>query len=1081
MGSVRRLGLLISCVCSIIVLSSCSSSGNSAPTLQSISVTAVNLSIAKGLTTQFKATAMMSNGTTEDVTGSVTWTSLNTGVATITASGLAKAVAVGSATIQATSAATNSSVTLQVTAATLTSIAVTSAIASIAKGTTDQFTATGTFTDGTTQNLTASVTWTALNTGVATIGPGGLATGVGAGSTTIQAASGGVSSTEPLSVTPATLVSITVTAANPSIPDGSTDQFTATGTFSDATTQNITGTVTWSSLNPGFATITAGGLAKGVGIGSARIQAASGNISNTAILQVSASVLVSIAVTAASPSIVRGTTDQFTATGTFTDNSTQNLTGSVSWTSLSTSVATIAAGGLATGVGVGTAIIQASQESITGTTSLTVSAATLVSIAVTPTNPTVAPGLTVQFTATGTFADTSTQNLTNSVTWSSSSTAVATISNTAGSNGLATAVSNGSTTIQAQLGTVTGSTTLTVNAVSVAVLVVGPQNHVIGDGGATEAFTATGHFADGSTQDLTASATWTSSNTSVATMSGAVATSQTLAGGMTAGFTSIQAVVGGKTGVAILSVAKQGGNGFAGVFTQHNDIARTGLNANETTLTPASVRASFGKKFSAPVDAAIYAQPLYVPNVSIGGGTHNVVYVVTEGDSAYAFDADTGTPYWHANMIDPAHGGTGGETTVSAATDVSCDALAPIIGITSTPVIDPSTGIMYVETNSKKTNGTIVHRLHGIDITTGLEKLGTPPDITGTAGGGSITFNALTQMNRPGLLWLNGMIYVAYASNCDNTPYYGWIFAYDAATLTQKSLWNSTPNSNVTGGGGLGGIWMSGAGLAADSAGNIFLATGNGIFDTVNVPATQLGDSDVKLFYNGTTTFSLVDYFTPFNQLNLSNADFDLGAGGVLLLPDQPGTHPHELVQAGKEGTIRLIDRDQMTTGNLHYCASNCNTQDAQIAQELVSAVGMVFSTPAYWNGNVYICGTGDSLASYVLNGSGMLSTTQSHSSTHVFKFPGATPSVSANGTTNAIVWAIDTSNNGTSNGGTSTPLLPAVLHAFDATNLSELYDSSVVAGDAAGDAVKFTVPTVANGKVYIGTATELDVYGPLP
>jgi hypothetical protein len=875
----------------------------------------------------------------------------------------------------------------------------------------------------------------------------------------------------------ATLQSISITAANLSIAIGSTTQFTAMGTFSDGTTRDVTGSVTWTSQNTGVATITSGGLAQGIAVGSTTIQAASGAINKSVTLQVTAATLISIAVTPANQTIAKGLTQQFTATGTFSDNSTQNLTGSVTWVSLNTGFATIAAGGLATGVGAGTATIQASKGGITGATLLTVTSATLVSVAVTPANPTVAPGLTKQFTATGTFSDNSTQNLTSSATWSSSNTPIATISNTAGSNGLATAVQSGTTTIQAQQGNVSGSTMLTVSGVSLAVLVVSPQNPAIADGGATQAFTATGHFSDGSTQDLTASATWTSSNTSVATMNGMAATSQTLGGSATAGFTSIKATVGNTTGVAILSVTKQGGNGFAGVFTQHNDIARTGLNANETTLTPAGVQTSFGKKFSAPVDAAIYAQPLYVPNVSIGGGTHNVIYVVTEGDSAYAFDADTGAQYWHANMIDPTHGGTGGEVVVNSNNDLGCGDLLPIVGITSTPVIDPSTGTMYVETKSKKTNGTFVHRLHGIDITTGLEKLGTPPDIAGTAAGGSITFNALKHMNRPGLLWLNGVVYVAYASHCDSTPYYGWVFAYDAATLGQRAVWNAAPIAGNNG--GLAGIWMSGAGLAADSAGNIFLPTGNGVFDTVNIPATQLGDSEVKLFYNGTTTLSLLDYFTPFDQLNLEQGDVDLGSGGLLLLPDQPGSHPHELIQAGKDGTIRVIDRDQMTTGNLHYCASNCNNRDAQIVQELFGSINGMWSMPAYWNGNVYFCAKQDNLASYALNGSGMLSTTRTHSSVHGFGYPGATPSVSANGTTNAIVWAIDTTNNGTISGGNPTQLGPAVLYVYDATNLTELYNSSKVAGDAAGNAVKFAVPTIANGKVYIGTATEVDVYGP--
>jgi hypothetical protein len=594
--------------------------------------------------------------------------------------------------------------------------------------------------------------------------------------------------------------------------------------------------------------------------------------------------------------------------------------------------------------------------------------------------------------------------------------------------------------------------------------------------GTTEQLTATGTDSDGSADDLAGKVlTWSSSNTLVASIDSKTG----LVTAKAAGTTTIQVSVTiqpslSVVGSTVLTVTTTTVN-LVGVFTQHNDNARTGQNLNETALTPSNVQmSSFGKRFSQPVDGQIYAQPLYVPNVSIAGATHNVFYVATEGDSVYAFDADSSSAtLWHTSLLGP------GETTGNTQNDLNstCVDLFPQVGITSTPVIDPSTGTMYVETKSKKTNGTFVHRLHGIDITTGLEKLGTPPDIAGTAAGGSITFNALKHMNRPGLLWLNGVVYVAYASHCDSTPYYGWVFAYDAATLGQRAVWNAAPIAGNNG--GLAGIWMSGAGLAADSAGNIFLPTGNGVFDTVNIPATQLGDSEVKLFYNGTTTLSLLDYFTPFDQLNLEQGDVDLGSGGLLLLPDQPGSHPHELIQAGKDGTIRVIDRDQMTTGNLHYCASNCNNRDAQIVQELFGSINGMWSMPAYWNGNVYFCAKQDNLASYALNGSGMLSTTRTHSSVHGFGYPGATPSVSANGTTNAIVWAIDTTNNGTISGGNPTQLGPAVLYVYDATNLTELYNSSKVAGDAAGNAVKFAVPTIANGKVYIGTATEVDVYGP--
>ena len=358
--------------------------------------------------------------------------------------------------------------------------------------------------------------------------------------------------------------------------------------------------------------------------------------------------------------------------------------------------------------------------------------ATLVSIAVTPTNPTIGTTATEQFTATGTYSDNSTQNLTTTVTWSSSNTATATISNTSGTNGLASAVANGTTTIKAMLGSVQGSTMLTVSAVSLQVIVVSPQNPSIADSGATQAFTATGHYSDRTTQNLTATATWTSSTGSVASVnSPGLVTSATLGSGVNAGFTSIQAAMGSTKGVSVLSVTNHTSNGigFAGVFTQHNDISRTGQNLNENILTPTNVNtATFGKLFSQPVDGYVYAQPLYVPNVTIAGSTHNVIYVATEGDSVYAFDADSNTGtnaglLWKASLIDTAHGAASDATTVNIQADLSagCTDLVSQVGITSTPVIDPSSRTMYVEAKSKE-NGNYIHRLHAIDITTGAEK-----------------------------------------------------------------------------------------------------------------------------------------------------------------------------------------------------------------------------------------------------------------------------------------------------------------------------------------------------------------------
>ncbi|MBZ5694557.1 MAG: PQQ-binding-like beta-propeller repeat protein [Acidobacteriia bacterium] len=602
-----------------------------------------------------------------------------------------------------------------------------------------------------------------------------------------------------------------------------------------------------------------------------------------------------------------------------------------------------------------------------------------------------------------------------------------------------------------------------------------PQNPAIADAGAAQTFTATGHYNDGSTQDLTSSATWSSSNTGAASIdSTGHATSAALPGGQSAGFTSIKAVMSGVTGVSILSVTSHTGNGFAGVFTQHNDIGRTGQNLNETILTPAAVStpASFGKKFSQPVDGFIYAQPLYVPNVAISGkGTHNVVYVATENDSVYAFDAETNSgananPLWHANLLDTAHGGASGASAVTSGSgggvDIGCTDLVPQLGVTSTPVIDPSTGTMYVEAKSKE-SGNFVHRLHALDITTGNEKASSPVVVSGS------TFDALQHNNRPGLLLLNGMLYLAYASHCDSTPYHGWIFAYDAATLSQKAIFNESPN------GRMGGFWMSGAGIAADSNGNIYIVSGNGNFDTGHVPATDLGDTILKLFFDG-TTLSLADYFTPFNQDSLNGGDIDLGSGGVLLLPDQPGSHAHELVQAGKEGTIYVADRDQLTSGNKHYCSSNCNGTDAQIVQEIQSQIGGMWSSPAYWNNTVYFWASGDVLQAFSLS-SGRLAT-PSTAATHGLSFPGATPSISAHGTTNGVVWAIDSTDYGFPN--TLSPG-PAVLYAYDASNVSTPLYSSTLVADTAGAAVKFAVPTIANGKVYVGTQTELDVYGLLP
>ncbi len=506
------------------------------------------------------------------------------------------------------------------------------------------------------------------------------------------------------------------------------------------------------------------------------------------------------------------------------------------------------------------------------------------------------------------------------------------------------------------------------------------------------------------------------------------------------------------------------------VLTYHNDNARTGQNTNETVLTLADVNATnFGKIFTYPVDGYVYAQPLVVTNVTIPGkGVHNVVYVATEHDSVYAFDADSNAgsnaaPLWQASFINPAVG----ITTVSSG-DVSCGDLVPEVGITSTPVIDAASGTIYVEAKTKEvTNNatTFVHRLHALDIATGAEKFGGPVVIQasvagagdGNNGAGQVPFEPQRHLNRPGLLLNNGIVYLAYASHCDVGPYHGWLFGFDAQNLALTNVFNATPN------GGLGGIWQSGCGPASDANGNIYFVTGNGTFDAS--ANNDYGDSFLKL--STTNGLQVADYFTPYNQQDLANADLDLGSGGAVVLPDEAGgstTNLHLLVGAGKEGTIYLLRRDNLG----QYNSANNN----QIKQSITSAIGGSFDTPAYFDRTLYYLGAGDVMKAFAIS-NGVITTTPTSQSSGAFGFPGATPSISANGTSNAIAWAIQSDAYASSG--------PAVLHAYNATNLAvQLYNSTQADNgtrDNPGAAVKFTVPTVANGKVYVGAQYALSVF----
>jgi hypothetical protein len=505
----------------------------------------------------------------------------------------------------------------------------------------------------------------------------------------------------------------------------------------------------------------------------------------------------------------------------------------------------------------------------------------------------------------------------------------------------------------------------------------------------------------------------------------------------------------------------------AGVFTYHNDLARTSLNANETILTPANVRAeSFGKLFTNPVDGYVYAQPLYVPGVSIpGNGPHNIVYIATESDSVYAFDADEGgPPIWRSSLLE------GGRPVPF--TDFHCDQIVPQVGITSTPVIDPETGTLYVVAMVKHGSPKgpkYAHRLHALDIATGEEKFGGPVSIAGSVPGigegqvkGTVAFDPFPHSNRAGLALANGVIYIAFASHCDMNWFHGWVFAYSAGTSQPKSgqtgklglraVYNTTAN------GFWGSIWHAGGAPAIDSMGNIFVVTGNGTFH-----GTDFGNTFLKLTLHG-NSLRAVDSFTPFDQKILDEQDIDVGASGPILLPDQPGSHPHLVLGAGKSGTIYVVDRDRMGRfvegGN-----------DRQIVQVIRGAISGNYATPAYWNGHVYFGSLNDSLKFFSVT-NGRLSDAAVSKSAGIFGYPGSSPSVSADDTRNGIVWALQNDDHYRSG--------PAVLHAYDATDLSrELYNSSAAGTrDVAGPAVKFTSPTIANGKVYLGTQNSVDVYG---
>jgi PQQ enzyme-like repeat protein len=497
------------------------------------------------------------------------------------------------------------------------------------------------------------------------------------------------------------------------------------------------------------------------------------------------------------------------------------------------------------------------------------------------------------------------------------------------------------------------------------------------------------------------------------------------------------------------------------VLTYKNDLSRSGQNLSESTLTPANVAAaSFGLLRNLPVDGKVDAQPLYVSRLNVSGSAHNVVFAATEHDSVYAFDADTGSVLWQATLL------AAGETLSDTR---GCSQVTPEIGVTSTPVIDRGAGahgILYVVAMSKDASSIYHQRLHALDLTTGGELLNGPAEITAaypTAAGGATMFSPGQYEERAAVLLLNGTIYTSWTSHCDIAPYFGWIVAHSASTLSRTAVLNVAPNS-----GGVGpAIWMSGGGPAADSAGNIYLLTANGAFETTmdanGFPNKQdYGNSFLKISTAG-GSLSVADYFTMYNEVAESAADQDLGSGGEMLLPDladSSNTVRHLVIGAGKDGNIYVVNRDSMGKFN--------SSGNSQIWQQVSGALtSSVFSTPAYFNGTVYYGDVGATLKAFAISSAKLAATPQSQSAAQ-FAYPGTAPSVSANGKSNAIVWAHENTD-------------PAVLHAYDAANLAhELFNSSQAAGnrDHFGTGNKYITPTVADGKVFVGTTTGVAVFG---
>ena len=788
--------------------------------------------------------------------------------------------------------------------------------------------------------------------------------------------------------------------------------------------------------------------------------------------------LKSIAISAPQATLAVGASEQLKAAGAYSDSSTSDLSAQVSWNSSNSAIATVDATGKVTAIAAGSTNITAALNGVTGTTSITVTAAakTVAKVTVTPATASLAPGATQQYTATATYSDNSQANVTSTATWTSSNTAVATVN----ASGLATAASAGSASITAAVGSVSGTAALTVTSpVTAGQITVTPANASF-DNGSTQQFTATEKMSDGTTTDVTSSVTWTSSNTAVATIN-----ASGLATGAGHGTTTITAALNGISGSTTATVTAAPQPGVASITTWHVDNNRSGLNSNEQALTPANVKpATFGKLFSYLVDGYVYGSPLIMSNVNINGVSHNVVYVATEHDSVYAFDADqygTGAPLWKVSLL------KSGESPLTGAP------IQPFEGVTSTPVIDPGTGTLYVVSAQKSSAGS-GFRLNALDIATGAQKFGGPVPITASvaatnkeAVNGQDTLTTAC-IQRAALLLTNGNIYIGFGG-CP----VGWMVAYSASSLQQVGAFNASTKLDGEGTyASAGGVWMGGGGPVADSKGNVYITTGNGPWDG----QTAFSDSILKFGptpqagSNG--TMQPIDYFTPYDYQYMDCNDADLAAGGLLMVP---GTST--LIAGGKTGTMYLVDgtslghetnndngaiQEQVWGDGLSGGSSYQNScQDSTGVNYANITPYEIFGTSAYFNGHVYlgVTPTASSAPGGVREFSyaGTLSAGADTSAYQQQGTRGTSPFISSNGSSSGIVWMIDQGHPLQGSGG-GTPT-SAVLRAYDAANFpQEIYDSSMTSGDAAGYGIKFSSPVVANGKAYISTGHDLTTAG---